>query len=61
MHPAEVYLGFQSTNFYCLNLWQGWTKLMQAKTRTRTTRLVAYNNQRDVVVIDLGYTRSLMQ
>ena len=34
----KVFLGFQSTNFYCLHLWHGWNKLMQAKTRTRTTR-----------------------
>lgn len=39
----HVYLGFQSTNFYCLHLWQGWNKLMQAKTRTRTTRHYTFN------------------
>ena len=37
---AEVFLGFQSTNLFCLRLLDGWVKLLQAKTRTRTTRLV---------------------
>ena len=39
----HVFLGFQSTNFYCLHLWHGWNKLMQAKTRTRTTRHYTFN------------------
>lgn len=39
----HVFLGFQSTNFFCLHLWHGWNKLMQAKTRTRTTRHYTFN------------------
>ncbi|CAE7837736.1 DUG2 [Symbiodinium sp. CCMP2592] len=38
-----VILGFQSTNLFCLRLLEGWTKLLQAKTRTRTTRHYTFN------------------
>ena len=39
----RVFLGFQSTNIFCLHLWSGWARLMKEKTRTRTTRHFTFN------------------
>ena len=39
----RVFLGFQSTNIFCLHLWSGWARLMKEKTRTRSTRHFTFN------------------
>ncbi|CAJ1377782.1 unnamed protein product [Effrenium voratum] len=39
----NVLLGFQSSNVFCLHLMNGWARLLQAKTRTRTTRHYTFN------------------